>query len=304
MAKILFWNVNKKDLSTAAVAICAEYQPDIAIFCELSHSEQFERALGQPPLAYWHLKGPATDCTIGVFTRYGSNLLRVRTDDERHLVLECNEPGRQSLRIVALHLPSKLYKDDGSQQGDGERLLGKIVRWETQDGDRRTVLVGDFNANPFERALLDCKSFHAMPTERLANEISRTVGGEEYLFFYNPMWRFFGDAEGRTPGTYFWRSSSDSLPMWNVFDQVLVRPQLSGSIVSIRIIDRFAETSLLNHLGRPDTEQFSDHLPIFCDLISPVDGQRQKDESDDNRQCLAGIHQETSSGSVSTGDPK
>jgi len=103
---------------------------------------------------------------------------------------------------------------------------------------------------------------------RIASAGSRKVRGKDHMFFYNPMWSKFGDAGAAPPGTYFYRDGSDVNYFWNMFDQVLVRPSLLGSLPndSVNIVTRIGDMDLLTDRGRPNSRVASDHLPIVCKL--------------------------------------
>ncbi len=80
---------------------------------------------------------------------------------------------------------------------------------------------------------------------------------------YNPMWRFFGERADGPPGTHFYAAGGKPIAyFWNMFDQVLVRPDLIDALVEVAIIDRIGGTSLLNAAGQPDVGVGSDHLPL------------------------------------------
>ena len=128
-------------------------------------------------------------------------------------------------------------------------------------------MVGDLNLNPFDRGVVQTTGFHAMMSKRQAVEMSRTVQGRSYPFFYNPMWGHLGDRTPGPPGTFYYR---DSVPLsydWNTFDQVLLRPavlELMDEVVAV--LDRCGEQSLLDDKGRPDRQVGSDHLPLLVTL--------------------------------------
>ena len=68
-----------------------------------------------------------------------------------------------------------------------------VTEAEEQVGHTRTVIVGDFNMNPFEPGMAGILGFQAVMDRRIAQRITRTVDRKEYSFFYNPMWSRLGD---------------------------------------------------------------------------------------------------------------
>jgi hypothetical protein len=139
-----------------------------------------------------------------------------------------------------------------------------IARLEKQIGHSRTIVIGDFNMNPFEAGLVSSEGFHATMARSIAGRKSRTVLGEVRHFFYNPMWSLLGDCSPGPPGTYFYPSSPPLAFLWNTYDQVLLRPDLANFFEpgDVRVIDSAGSQSLLTSAGIPN-RAVSDHLPLF-----------------------------------------
>jgi endonuclease/exonuclease/phosphatase family metal-dependent hydrolase len=149
------------------------------------------------------------------------------------------------------------------------RLAGYIRHAEHKVGHARTVVIGDFNMNPFEAGVVGSEGLHAVMDRRIAATSSRKVQGETRDYFYNPMWANFGDAGSTPPGTYFYDASGREVNyFWNMFDQILVRPALLPclSTDSVSVVTEIEGDSLLDERGRPDREIGSDHLPVVLRL--------------------------------------
>lgn len=99
-----------------------------------------------------------------------------------------------------------------------------------------------------------------------AQKISRTIFETKYKMFYNPMWNLLGDFS-YPPGTYYYRGSKEKNEFWNIFDQVIVRPQLRSRFVDkeLKIITKAQGVSLVTQNQQPN-EKISDHLPIVFQL--------------------------------------
>ena len=179
----------------------------------------------------------------------------------RHL----QPPIGQDALIVALHLPSKLFLSAEEQAHLAPRTSQLIERLEEQVGHRRTIVMGDFNMNPFEAGLVSSEGFHATMSRSIADKKSRIVQGQTRRYFYNPMWSLLGDNSPGPPGTYFYSSSSPLALFWNTFDQVLLRPDLANYFQpgDVRVIDSVGSQSLLTSAGVPN-RAVSDHLPLFA----------------------------------------
>jgi hypothetical protein len=133
---------------------------------------------------------------------------------------------------------------------------------------QRTILVGDLNLNPYEDGVVCDNGLHAVMTRALARKMTRTVKWESNLYFYNPMWSEFGERPEGFVGTYYFRCPDDRADFWNIYDQVLVRPDrldyFKDEDLQIIHYDLESGVSLLRN-GIPDS-RISDHLPILFRL--------------------------------------
>ena len=171
--------------------------------------------------------------------------------------------------IVALHLRSKLHQShDLDQALAAVGINAQIRAVEGTIGHRRTLVVGDFNMNPFEPGLVSFDCFHAVMSRTTAQRRSRKIGGQEHFFFYNPMWNHFGDHPPSPPGSYYRTGSGRTEYFWHSFDQVLLRPDLLDCFRDdgLEVVTRIGELSLVEENGIPDRTTGSDHLPLLLEL--------------------------------------
>ena len=68
---------------------------------------------------------------------------------------------------------------------------------------------------------------HGVMSRNVASRELRTVQGQKYPLFYNPIWSLMGDLNQGPPGSYYYESSQHVEHFWWMFDQVLVRPASS-----------------------------------------------------------------------------
>lgn len=164
--------------------------------------------------------------------------------------------------LATLHFVDKSWNGPNDQLFEAEKLRKEIERAERDFGSRRTLVMGDFNMNPFEDGMTDWRSFNSVATRQQATNRSRSRHDTDYLMFYNPMWRFFSDYTADAPGTYYRAQSPIS---WSIFDQVLLRPEMLPEFrsSSLRIIDSVGGQSLLTKKASiPNKKKTSDHLPV------------------------------------------
>ncbi|MEI8394586.1 MAG: hypothetical protein WCF85_07615 [Rhodospirillaceae bacterium] len=191
--------------------------------------------------------------------------VKLLVEEKRFVIFEVKPPGQTPVIACLLHLPSKLHASAGKQRDMAENVVERIEEAERASGHARTVIFGDFNMNPFEDGMMSFRAFnstiHVDVIERLSGQ--RTLNSKKRSMFYNPMAKAsFRDGAAR--GTYYYHDNDDVVHYWNLFDQALVRPELSPLLVKddVRIIDKIGGVSLLTAKGIPDSK-ISDHLPIM-----------------------------------------
>jgi len=165
--------------------------------------------------------------------------------------------------LATAHFVSKNYETAGGQSMLAAEMAKEVSRVEDSLGYQRTVVVGDLNMNPFEDGLAAATALHGVMTRKIAGKRERTVQAKPYRFFYNPMWGFFGDRTTGPAGTYHHGAATVGNLFWQMFDQVLLRPDLMNALQDLEILDRIGAQSLLTEKGGvPDRSVASDHLPL------------------------------------------
>lgn len=192
--------------------------------------------------------------------------------------LENVEPGMQGSRysiqiingkyiLCAMHLPSQM----SSGHQERRNIIIRTILKDIQDTEKvfhskRSIILGDFNEDPYEDGCLSAVNFHGVPSINNTFKDYRIIEGQQFEMFYNPMWNLFGDFSS-PPGTYYYASSDPKCSYWHIFDQVMIRSCLKSEFIksSLEIIDKVGQRTLLNEKGHPKKE-YSDHLPIVFEL--------------------------------------
>ena len=267
MATILFWNLNKKQLIADIVWLCRHYDVDILILAEstISNEKILISLNTETDRIYISPDNPTT--YLSLFYRYPSESIQLFAGEQRISIQRIQPLISSDFILVALHLPSKLHKSEDDQYWICRRVMQTIREVENRVGHERTLIIGDFNLNPFEKGMVAADGFHAMMTQKIVRRQERTFQGEASAFFYNPMWGRMGDLLPETPGTYYYSNSSLINYFWNTFDQVLLRPDLLDyfSQDNLKVISQIAEKRLLTE-KETILSSSSDHLPIVITL--------------------------------------
>ena len=169
---------------------------------------------------------------------------------------------------MLLHGLDRRNYDDSTRRVFFRRIADAVRRRERKQGHGRTVIAGDFNAQPFEAAIVDSDGLHAIGVRAVRTSTVRTIrgAGAAAEFFYNPMWRAYGHQDHPEAGaaTHYWIGSWAHELGWFMLDQIVLRPGEAGRFPEdqLRIITQVGAISLLDAQGLPDAQTASDHLPI------------------------------------------
>jgi hypothetical protein len=264
MPTFVFWNVNGKPLEDLIAGVANDLRADVLLLAECAaNPAALLTRLNAHETSYFFIRNLCP--RIRIYTRFAPELLRPLDEGERHSILRLSLPARKEILLATAHLPSKREFTAGSQVHECARFARLIATVEKSVSHQRTIFMGDLNVNPFEDGMVAAGGFHAVMAKDTAIRGDRTVQGQQYPFFYNPMWGRFGDLrEGSPPGTFYYEKAEHLVYFWNMFDQVLLRPELASSFrpEGLSIVTKAGDASLLNRIGRPDSKAASDHLPV------------------------------------------
>ncbi len=266
MTTFLFWNLYKKPLQGIVANLARRHEIDVLMLAECSIApDTLLNALNRSDAPeYHHVSSPG--CTrIELFTRFPYEFIPTIHDESRLTIRHLQLPDLTDILLAVTHLSSKLHQRDSSQSYECLTTTGYIRAMEQEIGHSRTILVGDLNMNPFEDGMVAAMGLNGVMCRNIAARGTRTIQSVEYPFFYNPMWSLFGDASPGPPGTYYSAVSEQVGYFWNMFDQVLIRPELLEHFNNedLKILASAGDTPLLSRRGLPNK---SDHLPILFKL--------------------------------------
>jgi len=269
MTVFAFWNLHNQQLGHMIANLAATYDVDVFLLAECSMGpSQLLSDLNTNGSSLYHYVRNIGQEKIQIYTKFPARFVTSVLDGPRYTIRHLTLPAMAELLLVVSHFPSKVNWDEHSQAAESVMLAQEIAQAEIDVGHQRTVLVGDLNMNPFEPGVVNAAGLHAVMSKNIALNGSRTVQGKSYHYFYNPMWSLLGDASDGPPGTHYYSRSSHRELFWNMFDQVLIRPDLLDRFNNrdLRILDTDGRTTLLTANGLPDSTVASDHLPILFTL--------------------------------------
>ena len=260
--RVLFWNTNKNgsinnvilDLiieNNISVVALAEYEASIE---DLLYLLSANGIIMQSYLTSYcpriTMIGAEKDITSGRQTDYASFQIKNNKD-----ILCC------------LHLQSKIYGDnERKREITIDQIKTDLISTENEFNTKNAIIFGDFNIDPYEFGCLAANKFHGIPYFEIAQKQHRTISGQQFEMFYNPMWSFYGD-RNKPYGTYYSSANDTCTTFWKLYDQVIISPSLRNRFIdsSLQIVTETESTFLLNSQGQPK-KNISDHLPIIFEI--------------------------------------
>lgn len=265
--RILFWNLNKKNLGDNVIDLVNHYKADIVLLAE--STTEYTKNLKEK-MSGFQLRVPLSKSKVKIFDNLeGSSLQfldKKQADRSTTVIYEING---EKILIVGVHLFSQAaMKNPDTRLIYAGNELAVIEKLEDFYQTDKTILIGDFNMNPYEKGMVDFFGLHAVmcrntalgPPRKMPQELTKG-------FFFNPSWQAYNNvAQQEPPGTLFYDKDpyQGYLNYWNLLDQVIIRPRLISNNQSFEIITSGGpRTPSLLKNNVPDNEQYSDHLPIL-----------------------------------------
>jgi exonuclease III len=268
LSRILFWNVNKKDLTKFVCALAKSTMADVIILNEnLLESSKTLSALQKDVSPDFYIPTTISEISKARFHCFCRKpLLDISEVNalDRASVREFRIGSRRAL-LMLVHGVDVRNNDDYVRQEFAHSLASDITFVKEQQNTNKLVVIGDFNMNPYDRGMTLATGLNAMMTRDCVAQKSRRRNNKEYEFYYNPMWSLFGDNTVGPAGTIY--DASNQGPYgWSMFDQVLIHHSIVEFFHDVKIIDQAGEFLLKNARGRPDSNSASDHFPILVSL--------------------------------------
>lgn len=260
--RVLFWNTHKNEkINIILKELILENHISIVALAE--YTADIDDLISAVHLQGKHLKK---------YTTIGCDRLKILG------TIENVQPGDQSTHasiqiinekdiLCCVHLQSKGYPDHEERRNITiNQITNEICALETKLGTENSIIVGDFNVNPFDSACIGARNFHSLPIYETTANKSRRVSGQDFRMFYNPMWNLLGDFN-QPYGTFYYNGSTSDNIFWNIYDQVIIRPSLRKRFIdsSLKIVTETQTKYLLDTKGHPQ-KTISDHLPIIFEI--------------------------------------
>lgn len=263
----MFWNIHKNEDAFPFIAeAIRQYEVDIFVLAEMPDNINY-RLQAQIPDGY-DFQELSTDKAKVRFVHSSRVFMSVIGDVPlgRGTMLSVRVDGADPFNLVGCHLFDPINNDPRDNYNFARDFSIFIRKNEVLLDNHKTIVIGDFNMNPFEDGMAAAYGFNAVMDKQIALRGCRTHKEVEYPFFFNPMWFFLGHPT-HVNGTIYHNDGKGVVYYWNIYDQVLIRPQLIGDFNhdDLKIVTQIGDANLLtkNHIVN---KEVSDHLPLFLTL--------------------------------------
>jgi exonuclease III len=180
--KILFWNTNKNKVNDVIKEMIVELKPDMIGLAEYKdEKEKLLKMLSDEKEWYFHL--PKLGCErIDIFSRYSVNQVDDLLGFRYYTIKRIPDKRIGMINIALVHFPI-LHKSKMAQAANVNKLRTDIERIEKKLKNRNTVVIGDFNMNPFDEGMYGALGLHAIPFSYEADKISRIISEQKNTIF-------------------------------------------------------------------------------------------------------------------------
>ncbi len=189
----------------------------------------------------------------------------------------------ESISLILAHLYSKTNKNKEDLLTNAKNVVNEIQQFEKYMGHEKTIIVGDFNANPFDEMMYRHDCFNATMSSKTAEKkFLQIKDAGKFPYFYNPAWGLLGDLQKNVPATFYFSPFTNEVLRdqisknhhyfgWNMLDFVLLRadiiPYFEKSSFQILENDGTDSASWVQFIEeKTNKEDHPDHLPIIFTL--------------------------------------
>lgn len=263
--KFLFWNIQNKDLLEEVTELIVEEDCDIFAVAETDDAlieKVVEKLRIEYNAGYYSYSTPGCERIkiIAKFPIANMSLL----NQHKYFSLIKVESGENAIIVGFVHLPSKYSHTLDIIRSISELLGNQLILEEDAHSITESILIGDFNTDPFEMPMISFSGISATNGIDCSNRGTVTRTGLKSKLFYNPMWTLYSKYKER-PGSHRYIRLGEDVVSWHFLDQVIIRPTLVDdfNFESLRLI---FETTNYNYLNINKAPKLSDHLPLTCEI--------------------------------------
>ena len=257
MLNILFWNLKRNSVEEYIINCIVENNIDIAIFSEFDGIDftKVEKNLGK---IYSRILAVQDDRKVTLIAKTTFSVTIVQQQNIYNIYKI--ETAVKDYLIAAVHLEDRRNYETEDRIETIRCLVADIEQTEKLLKCSNTIVIGDFNANPYDKELLSKFAFNAVLFKTIIDKNEWTnPKALARKRFYNPILHYISE-NTEMYGSFYYEKGA----YWHCLDQVLVRKSLSNAVKHVEYLKRINTNELLKNTI--PNEKISDHLPLLVNL--------------------------------------
>lgn len=260
MLNILFWNLKRNSIEDYIIDCIVENNVDLAIFSEFDGVDfiKIEKNLGK---MYCRILAVQDDRKVTLISKTTFSVTTVQQQN-RYNIYNVKTAVKDYI-LVAVHLEDRRNYESAERMETIRSLVSDIEQTEELLKCSNTIVIGDFNANPYDAELLSKYAFNAVLFKSIIDKSELTYPkSSKRKRFYNPILHYISE-DTEMYGSFYYEKGHMT-PYWHCLDQVLVRKDLVNSVNHVEYLKRINTKDLLQNTI--PNRKISDHLPLSVNL--------------------------------------
>lgn len=261
MLNIIYWNLHKRKIEEYIVNCIVENDVDIAIFSEFENVD-FQSVICNLGNTYQHIKAVEEDKKVTMIVRRGIRVTSMQPQ-KRYTIYTVDTCLKKYI-VAALHLEDRRNYKPAQRIDTIQTIVPDIEENERCNDCDNTIVIGDFNANPYDEEMLSKYGFNAVLFKSVINDEEYTNPKSNRIRrFYNPILHYLSEETEMYGSFYF--DDDYMTPYWYCLDQILVRRKLANCIANIKYLKSINNIGLIK--GKSPDNRISDHLPLLVNIV-------------------------------------
>jgi len=218
--RIIFWNVNNKDLTGTVCSLADSTMADVIVLNEnkIPSADTLRELQGNVSNDFF-IPRAVSEKRFHCFCRNPELDMSEVHEGFRTSVRKLKLEGHMTLLALVHGVDIRNY-DQETRQSFAQSLARDLNFIRKDKQTEKLFLLGDFNMNPYDRGMNLAAGLNAMMTRSCVAKGIRRHINQDYDFYYNPMWSLFGDNTKGPAGTVY--DTSNQGPYgWSMLDQVI-----------------------------------------------------------------------------------
>lgn len=268
------WNLNRGETAfeLALSYLAASGEPFLAAFQELPEAaastalarKATSRLVQDRARCIGVIGSETTPGRVGLFSSPDVRAHAPIADRQARMAIASVRDLQSGLKVIGVHAVDRRNVPAEDARVAHAMLLRQGIEGSWKPGCP-LIVMGDFNADPYDREICSRLGIFAIRDSREMNRdwASPMVGyGERMRPLYNPAWHLLPESNTRPGGTFLFNSNDRGI-RWRICDQILVSRELMMSIEGHpEILAKIGGEKLVSEEGAPNESRISDHLPL------------------------------------------